>query len=135
MFTPGPRAATPAALAPTPVASPADAAGSLVPWYMKPEATLSCSMARRPLDPDVEKASWGWAAQQCLEKTLKAWLYITGVKPPTTHDISDLSPLRAFTTFAVQYRYDDQPEELSLDRSAWCKRAKALIDQVQEQNG
>ncbi|WP_228008891.1 HEPN domain-containing protein [Cyanobium sp. LEGE 06113] len=31
-------------------------------------------MARRLQDPEVEKASWGWAAQQCLEKTLKAWL-------------------------------------------------------------
>ncbi|QNI70577.1 HEPN domain protein [Cyanobium sp. NS01] len=31
-------------------------------------------MARRLLDPEVEEASWGWAAQQCLEKTLKAWL-------------------------------------------------------------
>ena len=29
-------------------------------------------MARRLLDPDVEEASWGWALQQTLEKTLKA---------------------------------------------------------------
>jgi hypothetical protein len=50
-------------------------------------------------------------------------------------DITDLLPLRAFTTFAVQYRYDDQPEELGLDRSAWCNRAEALIDQVQQLNG
>jgi len=123
---------------------------------VSPEATRLLSiarrdlkMARRLLDPDVEEASWGWAAQQCLEKTLKAWLYITGVNPPITHDIArlllllqqsgvditDLLPLRAFTTFAVQYRYDDQPEELSLDRSAWCNRAEALIDQVQQLNG
>jgi HEPN domain-containing protein len=93
----------------------------------------------------VEEASWGWAAQQCLEKTLKAWLHTTGVKPPATHDlarllllleqsgvdITDLLSLRAFSTFAVQCRYDDEPEELSLDRAAWCNRAAALIDQVQ----
>ena len=93
----------------------------------------------------MEEASWGWAAQQCLEKTLKAWLHTTGVKPPATHDlvrslllfeqsgvdITDLLPLRAFFTFAVQSRYDDEPEELSLDRAAWCNRAQALIDQVQ----
>jgi hypothetical protein len=30
-------------------------------------------MARRLVDPDVEEASWGWATQQCLKKTLKAW--------------------------------------------------------------
>lgn len=109
-------------------------------------ARRDLKMARRLLDPEVEEASWGWAAQQCLEKTLKAWLYIAGVKPPATHDLArllllleqsgvdttDLLPLRAFSTFAVQCRYDDEPEELSLDRTAWCNRAEALIDQVQQ---
>ena len=38
---------------------------------------------------------------------------------------------RAFTTFAVQYCYDDEPEELSLDRTAWCDRAEALIEQME----
>lgn len=103
-------------------------------------------MARRLLDPEVEEASWGWAAQQCLEKTLKAWLHTVGVKPPATHDlarllllleqsgvdITDLLSLRAFSTFAVQCRYDDEPEELSLDRIAWCNTAESLIDQVQK---
>ncbi|MCX5926693.1 MAG: HEPN domain-containing protein [Cyanobium sp. LacPavin_0920_WC12_MAG_63_22] len=102
-------------------------------------------MARCLLDPEVEEASWGWAAQQCLEKTLKAWLHHLGSTPPSTHDISrlllllqeagvevkDLLPLQAFTSFAVQYRYDDEPEELSLDRTAWCERAQALIEQVE----
>jgi HEPN domain-containing protein len=68
-----------------------------------------------------------------------------GVKPPHSHDIArllllleqadvevnQLQPLRAFTTFAVQDRYDDEPEELGLDRTAWCQRAEALIEQVQ----
>ncbi|MFM8276420.1 MAG: HEPN domain-containing protein [Cyanobium sp.] len=102
-------------------------------------------MALRLLDPDVEEASWGWALQQTLEKTLKAWLLHLGVKPPHSHDIArllllleqadvevnQLQPLRAFTTFAVQDRYDDEPEELGLDRTAWCQRAEALIEQVQ----
>ena len=102
-------------------------------------------MARCLLDPEVEEASWGWAAQQCLEKTLKAWLHHLGITPPSTHDISRLLlllqeagieikallPLRAFTSFAVQYRYDDEPEELCLDRAAWCDRAQALIEQVE----
>jgi hypothetical protein len=69
-----------------------------------------------------------------------------GVKPPATHDLArllllleqsgvdttDLLPLRAFSTFAVQCRYDDEPEELSLDRIAWCNTAESLIDQVQK---
>ena len=102
-------------------------------------------MARRLLDPDVEEASWGWALQQALEKLLKAWLHHLGVKPPHSHDIarllvlleqagvdvSELQPLRAFTTFAVQGRYDDEPEDLGLDRVAWSQRAEALIDHVQ----
>jgi len=44
-------------------------------------ARRDLKMARRLLDPDVEEASWGWAAQQCLEKTLKAWLHILAIKP------------------------------------------------------
>lgn len=102
-------------------------------------------MARKLLDPYVEEASWGWALQQTLEKSLKAWLHQLGVKPPPTHDIarllvlleqvdvdvSGLQPLRAFTSFAVQDRYDDEPEHLGLDRTAWCQRAEALIEQVQ----
>jgi HEPN domain-containing protein len=110
-------------------------------------ARRDLKMARRLLDPDVEEASWGWAAQQCLEKTLKAWLHILAIKPPATHDlarllllldqsgvdVSDLLPLRAFTTFAVQFRYDDEPEELGLNRFEWCNRADALIELVQSQ--
>jgi len=102
-------------------------------------------MARRLLDPEVEEASWGWALQQTFEKTLKAWLQHLAVKPPHSHDIArllvlleqagidvnPLLPLRAFTTFAVQGRYDDEPEDLGLDRVAWCQRAEALIVHVQ----
>ena len=46
-------------------------------------------------------------------------------------EIKVLLPLQAFTFFPVQYRYDDEPEELSLDRTAWCERAEALIEQVE----
>lgn len=102
-------------------------------------------MARRLLDSEVEEASWGWAMQQALEKTLKAWLHHLDVKPPHSHDIarllvlleqagvdvSRLLPLRAFTTFAVQGRYDDEPEDLGLDRFAWDQRAERLIEHVQ----
>lgn len=112
-------------------------------------ARRDLKMARRLVDPDVEEASWGWATQQCLEKTLKAWLHAVGTKPPQTHDlarlllllqeagvdITELLPLRAFSTFAVQSRYDDEPDELGLDRTAWCAQAEALIEQVEAQFG
>jgi HEPN domain-containing protein len=112
-------------------------------------ARRDLKMARRLLVPEVEEASWGWAVQQCLEKTLKAWLHIVGTKPPQTHDlarlllllqdsgvdITDLLPLRAFTTFAVQCRYEDEPEHLGLDRTAWCNRAEDLIDHAQSRIG
>jgi HEPN domain-containing protein len=42
-------------------------------------------MARRRLDPDVEEASWGWTARQCLEKNHKTWLCCLGTKYPQTH--------------------------------------------------
>jgi hypothetical protein len=45
--------------------------------------------------------------------------------------VTPLLPLRAFTTFAVQGRYDDEPDDLGLNRVAWCERAEALIEQVQ----
>lgn len=112
-------------------------------------ARRDLKMARRLLDPDVEEASWGWAVQQCLEKTLKAWLHAVGTKPPQTHDlarlllllqdagvdITELLTLRAFTTFAVQCRYDDEPELLGLDRTEWCNRTQDLIEHVQSQIG
>ena len=80
-----------------------------------------------------------------MRKTLKAWLHHLGVQPPHSHDIarllvlleqagvdvSEFQPLRAFTPFAVQGRYDDEPEELGLDRLAWSQRAEALIEHVQ----
>ena len=83
------------------------------------------------LDTDVEEASWGSAVQQCFEKMLKAWLISLGSEVPYSHDIArllllleqadvdvtDLLPLRAFTTYAVQFRYDDEPEDLGLDRT------------------
>jgi hypothetical protein len=46
-------------------------------------------------------------------------------------EIKPLLPHWAFTSFAVQDRYHDEPEELCLDRSAWCDKAEALIEQVE----
>jgi HEPN domain-containing protein len=103
-------------------------------------------MARRLLDPDVEEASWGWALQQCIEKLLKAWLITLGLPVPRSHDIarlllllgsagvdvSELLPWRAFTAYAVQFRYDDEPDVLGLDRDLWCEQAQTLINRIEQ---
>ena len=87
------------------------------------------------------EAVWGFQVQQTIEKALKAWLYLCGVEPPFTHDLVallkllqqagiDIAPhrdLARFTDFAVQIRYDHQPDLQNLDRSSWNGRAEALL--------
>ncbi|MFN9661061.1 MAG: HEPN domain-containing protein [Cyanobacteriota bacterium] len=87
------------------------------------------------------EAVWGFQVQQTIEKALKAWLYLSGVDPPFTHDLVallklleqagiDIGPYRdlaRFTDFAVQIRYDHQPDLQNLNRSIWNDRAKALV--------
>lgn len=92
------------------------------------------------------EAVWDFQVQQTIEKTLKAWLYLSGVEPPFTHDLVallklleqaniEINPYRdlaRFTDFAVQIRYDDQPDLQNLERSSWNKRAEALVTSVEE---
>ena len=106
------------------------------------------AMARRLVDPAVEEASWGWAMQQCIEKLFKAWLSTLGLPLPRSHDIarlllllesagvevSQLLPWRAFTVYAVQFRYDDEPDVLGLDRGLWCDQAETLINRIEQLN-
>ena len=113
------------------------------------DALVLASIARRDLlaargmtDATVfHEAVWGFQVQQTIEKALKAWLYLTGMEPPFTHDLVallklleeagiDIAPYRdlaRFTDFAVQVRYDDQPDLQNLDRSDWNGRAEALV--------
>jgi HEPN domain-containing protein len=88
---------------------------------------------------------WGFQVRQTIEKTLKAWLYLCGVEPPFTHDLVallkllqqaeiDITPhrdLARFTDFAVQIRYDDQPDLQNLDRATWNSRAEALVTAIE----
>ncbi len=87
------------------------------------------------------EAVWGFQLQQTLEKALKAWLYLLDECPPFTHDlvallklleragvdISGYRELARFTDFAVQIRYDEQPDLQGLDRSVWNVKAEALV--------
>ena len=89
----------------------------------------------------------GFQVQQTIEKALKAWLYLSGVEPPFTHDLVallkllnqsgiDIAPYRdlaRFTDFAVQIRYDDQPELQNLDRPIWNNRVEALLASIEAQ--
>jgi HEPN domain-containing protein len=83
--------------------------------------------------------------QQAIEKLLKAWLYSLGVQPPKTHSFVKLVtlleiegcsvprvnvPLARFSDFAVQWRYEDLPEEGTPDLPAMREAVKALREAV-----
>ena len=117
------------------------------------DALALAAIARRDLlaargltDATVfHEAVWGFQVQHTIEKALKAWLYLSGMEPPFTHDLvallklleqagSDIAPYRdlaRFTDFAVQIRYDDQPDPQNLDRSSWNGRAEALLTVIE----
>ncbi|MFM7455199.1 MAG: HEPN domain-containing protein [Vulcanococcus sp.] len=91
------------------------------------------------------EAVWGFQLQQATEKALKAWLYGLEQTPAFTHDLVallkllqqcevDITPYRSLarlTDFAVQWRYDEQPPEQRLDRSAWNAQVTALVQHVE----
>ena len=90
------------------------------------------------------ESSWGFHIQQAIEKALKAWILSLNHQSPYIHDLSDLlrilsdlgqdvepyAEMTVFTVFAVQLRYDDEPDALNLDRRAWHVRVDALVDHV-----
>lgn len=95
-------------------------------------------------DPAADEANWGFQIQQATEKSLKAWLFCLDDDPPKTHnltalfgriadrggDVEPFLPLEAFTAFAVQFRYDAEPEPMDLDREDWRQQAQRLLDHV-----
>ena len=90
------------------------------------------------------ESSWGFHIQQAIEKALKAWILSLNHQSPYSHDLSDLlrilsdlgqdvelyAEMTVFTVFAVQLRYDDEPNPLNLDRKAWQQQAEALVEHV-----
>ncbi|MFM7674558.1 MAG: HEPN domain-containing protein [Synechococcus sp.] len=116
-----------------------------------PEAIALLKIARRDLtaaallqDPAADEANWGFQIQQVVEKALKAWLFSLGDDPPFIHNLTALFQritdrggtvdpflqLEAFTAFAVQFRYDAEPEPMNLDRQFWQQQAEALVEHV-----
>lgn len=120
---------------------------------LEADALALLAIARRDLQAaqgmtdttTFHEAVWGFQVQQTIEKALKAWLYLSGMEPPFTHDLVallklldeagiDIAPYRdlaRFTDFAVQIRYDDQPDLQNLDRSSWNGRAEALVSVIE----
>jgi HEPN domain-containing protein len=115
------------------------------------EAQAMLRVARRDLRAarllavdEADEASWGFQMQQALEKAFKAWILGCDLKAPFTHDIADLLQILSeqgvetspylqfsqFTLFAVQFRYDDDPDALDLDRQHWLTVVQALLDDV-----
>ena len=115
------------------------------------EAQAMLRVARRDLRAarllavdEADEASWGFQMQQAIEKAFKAWILSRDLKAPFTHDIADLLQILSeqgikispylqfsqFTLFAVQLRYDDEPESLGLDRQHWQTVVQALLDEV-----
>ena len=88
---------------------------------------------------------WGFQLQQATEKALKAWLIHLGELPPLTHDLNrllrllerhevhtgDFRPLAQLTIYAVQFRYDADPQALGLDRKAFQQQVSQLLQDVE----
>lgn len=113
------------------------------------DALAVLAIARRDLlaakgmgDTSVfHEAVWGFQVQQAIEKALKSWLYLLEQDPPFTHDlvalfklleragvdISAYRDLARFTDFAVQIRYDEQPDLQGLDRLVWNRKAETFV--------
>ena len=97
-------------------------------------------------DPAVfREGAWGFWLQQSVEKALKAWLVHLGEIPPPTHDLNRLlrlleqqavdtgriRSLAQLTLFAVQVRYDADPQPLGLDRGAFQDQVRQLIEHIE----
>lgn len=111
-------------------------------------AAADLDTARASSDPAIfREGAWGFWLQQAVEKALKAWLLHFGVVPPTTHDLSRLlllltnagakvetfAALEQLTDYAVQFRYEADPEPLGLDRPAWNEAVSELLAHVETQ--
>ena len=88
---------------------------------------------------------FGFHVQQAAEKCFKAWIAMLGEEYPLTHNLGELmdvirprdaavsqhAALKAFSAFAVNYRYAPLPEDAGpMDRPAAIRHVEALMRQV-----
>jgi len=99
-------------------------------------------------DPEVaDLETFGFHAQQAVEKALKAWLDLRGQLYPRIHDLDELlrllrqhgaavpeqyAGLAALTDFGVAFRYEayDEPEA-PFERAEVLRRVERLIQLVE----
>lgn len=109
-------------------------------------ARRDLTAARAMADPSVfDEDVWGFYLQQVTEKALKVWwLVLSPDQPPFTHNLrllfqmlrdqgAAMEPdigLSRFTLFAVLRRYDEEPEQVNLDRPLWTQRCADLLVHV-----
>ncbi len=89
--------------------------------------------------------NFGFMVQQAVEKALKAWLALKGIRYPLVHsigrlndllaeageDVSEFEDLDWVTAFAVDLRYDELgPVPPSVDRREMLERAESLLNHV-----
>jgi HEPN domain-containing protein len=119
------------------------------------QADMLLSLARRDqraTQAMTDKAAFadeifGFHAQQAVEKTLKAWLALTGVEYPKTHDLQALISLLEtsgesvpsffrelvdLTDFAVQFRYQAFSDMGGVDRGDTLTCIARVIEHVQK---
>jgi len=119
------------------------------------EACHLLRMARKDLqamralsDPQIaDVETFGFHAEQAVEKALKAWLDLRGVLYPRIHDLDELlrllgqhgaavpeefAALTILTDFGVAFRYEayDDPEE-PFDRLEVLKQVERLLLHVE----
>ncbi|MBF0605398.1 MAG: HEPN domain-containing protein [Nitrospirae bacterium] len=91
---------------------------------------------------------FGLHVQQAVEKGLKAWLCLLGVRFAKRHDLDELAaqledagqsvpeafaPLLTFTDFAVTFRYEAFPEfEADLDRATTTVLVERFLAHVRQ---
>jgi HEPN domain-containing protein len=110
-------------------------------------AVEDLEMARQMLTGRFPDRGFGFNAQQAVEKALKAWLSLRGVRYPRVHELDRLLDLLAdegedvegfrgitwLTQFAQAFRYDGLPAGYApLDRPAVLAEASALLAHVRQ---
>jgi len=99
-------------------------------------------------EPEIfEDEIFGFHAQQVIEKTLKAWLSLSGQQYPPTHNIGILLDLLQqhgidinqywnlvdYSIFAVRSRYEENDiSEVPLDREDTIEKVAYLFGRVEK---
>lgn len=110
-------------------------------------AEKDCRALAVMMDSDaVAMEIFGLHVQQAVEKGIKAWLCLLGVRFAKRHDLDELAaqledagqampdsfvPLLNYTDFAVTFRYEAFPEfEADIDRAATARLVERFLVHV-----